>query len=115
MTEGRIIRLRSGTTPNSKLRILNLDFYFEPPSVEIVNGWEEALEDEPLETLRDISIIMREMVGWGVTRQLAKQISLKLNIDAEDLVEKSLADIFKEWSRISEEEAERRWDEQFGK
>lgn len=114
MTEDRVVRLRSGTTANSKLRILNLDFYFEPPSVEILNGWEEALEDEPYETLRDISIIMREMVGWGVTRQLAKEISSKLNV-SEDDAEKSLSEIFKEWSRISEEEATERWDEQFGK
>lgn len=55
--------------------------------------------------MKDISIIIRQMVGQGVTWQLANELSNRLNIHDSYIVLNILHEIFKEYGNLSEEEA----------
>lgn len=103
----KTVRLRIGTMPNTKLTLNNICFPFEDSKVDMINGLTKEL-DEPFETLRDISIIMMEMVGAGVTRQLAREISKQVICSDNDM-ENILFDIFRKWSKMSEEGAEKKF------
>ena len=92
---------------NTFLRLVNVAFPFEETNIEVVNGWSDEIDDEPPITLRDISIIMMEMVGQGVIDQLANEILLIK--DEEIPMHQSLSEIFEKWSKMSEEEAEEEW------
>ena len=50
---------------------------------------------------------MMEMVGQGVIDQLANEILLIK--DEEVPMHQSLSEIFEKWSKMSEEEAEKEW------
>ena len=101
----KIVRLQIGGG-DAFLRLVNVAFPFEESSVEIVSGWSDEIDNDPPITLRDISIIMTEMVGQGVIDQLANEILLR---DEELPMHLSLSEIFQKWSKMSEEEAEKEW------
>lgn len=61
-------------------------------------------DHEPPPTLRDVSIIMREMVGQGVTWQLAEEISREFTLDPY-AVDSFLSKLFREYSKLFEDEA----------
>jgi hypothetical protein len=55
-------------------------------------------------TLRDISIIMYEMVGQGVKWQLAGELANRLGLNPYDITT-AIGEIIKEYSQLSEQEA----------
>lgn len=101
----KTVRLQIGGG-NTFLRLVNVAFHFEETNVEIVSGWSDEIDDDPPTTLRDISIIMTEMVGQGVIDQLANEILFR---NEELSMRLSLSEIFQKWSKMSEEEAEKEW------
>ena len=101
----KTVRLRIGGG-NTFLRLVNVAFPFEETNVEVVSGWSDEIDDDPPITLRDVSIIMMQMVGQGVIDQLANEILLR---DKEISMRHALSDTFEKWSKMSEEEAEKEW------
>lgn len=61
-------------------------------------------DDNQPGTLRDISIIMDEMVGQGVTWQLAVEIADRFNLSSH-VVDSFLHELFVNYAVLSEEEA----------
>lgn len=102
----KIVRLTVPTGINLKLR--EISFPSEKPVIEISSDWDD-MGDESYPTLRDIAIIMYHMVGNGATKQLANELSKRLGFD-KDHLHVILKNIIKEYSYMSEHEAEKRWD-----
>ena len=99
----KIVRIQVGNVPDTMLEVRYITFLGEPIPAKIINGWEN--EGEYFSTLKDISIIMNQMVGVGVTWQLANELSKRLNIQNPELISETLFKIFREYSNLSDEEA----------
>jgi hypothetical protein len=54
---------------------------------------------------------MESMVGCGVTQQLAEELSKELFPFQPKFIEDALFKVFREYSKLSEEDAEGRWQE----
>lgn len=97
---------------DTKLIVQDLSFMSGNNKPEIINGWdgdnENSLKDA---TLRDIAIVMESMVGCGVTTQLAKELEKELPLYQSKFIEDALFKIFREYSKLSEEDAEEKWQE----
>lgn len=98
-------RIQVGNSPDVMLEIRSLAFANEPHLAKIISAWDD--DDYTPSTLRDICIIMWHMVGQGVGWQLAEEISNKFNLDPYK-VHKFLHNLFKEYSKLSEDDAIKR-------
>jgi len=106
----RKVRLTAGNIFDIKLLVQDLSFPEQNNKPEIVNGWDDDNEDSFIHsTLGDISIIMESMVGCGVTTQLAEELSKELFPYQPKFIEDILFKIFREYSKLSEEEANDKW------
>lgn len=102
--------LQTPCSDETKLLILKSSIFDIGNSVEIIDLEKNNFEDIP--TLKDVSIVLTSMVGSGVSRQLAKELSYKLDGNISwKIIENYLWEIFKEYSELSQEEAEKRWEE----
>jgi hypothetical protein len=107
----RKVRLTAGNSCDIKLIIQDLSFPDGDNKPEIINGWDDDNEDSFIHsTLRDISIVMKSMVGCGVTTQLAEELSKELFPYQPKFIEDILFKIFREYSKLSEEDANDKWD-----
>jgi predicted DNA-binding antitoxin AbrB/MazE fold protein len=106
----RKVRLTTGNIYDIKLIVQDISFPEQENKSEIVNGWEENENSFIPSTLRDISIVINSMVGCGVIKQLANELSDKLNLDNPKMVKEKLSEILREYSQLSEEEANKRWE-----
>jgi hypothetical protein len=107
----RIARLLVGNGTNTKLIVSDISFTEEDPPAKIINGWDEENEDTFIpSTLKDISIIMETMVGQGTTWQLANELSKRLKINNPALISDIWFEIFKEYSTLSDKEANEKWE-----
>jgi F0F1-type ATP synthase beta subunit len=106
----RKVRLTAGNICDIKLLVQDLSFPEQENKPEIVSGWDDNLDSFAHSTLRDIAIIIDSMVGQGVIKQLANELSEKLNLNNSRLVKDKLEKILHEYSHLSEEEANKRWD-----
>jgi len=100
----KIVRIQVGNVDGTFLQIRNICFPKEDCPIKIINSWDDENEFFP-STLKDISIIMNQMVGQGVTWQLANELSDRLNIDDPYKVLNILREIFREYGNLSENDA----------
>jgi hypothetical protein len=99
-------RIHTGCNNDIKLILVDTRLFGEENNLEVISAWDDENEDSYIPSnLKDISIIMRSMVGQGVTWQLASVLSEKLNINNPALVSDVLFSIFREYSELSDEEA----------
>jgi hypothetical protein len=106
----KLVHLISGNICDIKLIVQDLSFPDAKNRPEIVSGWNDNEDCLYHSTLRDIAIILRSMVGQGVLKQLAIELYNKLNVENPHVILGKLTEILSEYSRLSEEEAEKRWE-----
>lgn len=71
-----------------------------------VDYFDDGSDNYYTPTLRDICIILYEMMGQGVTWQLADEIAKNFHLNPYEL-ERFLADMCYEYSKMDEEKADR--------
>lgn len=98
------VRLRLSSS-ELNLEIYEAIFPHEDSHVKVLDGW----GDYTYTTLRDIAIVMRNMCGHGVYKQLARSLSSKLHFNYKDVLN-ALDETFEYYSEMSEEDAEKEWD-----
>jgi hypothetical protein len=103
----KTIRLQVGNISGTTLEIRNIAFLNDPIPVNIVNAWDD--EGYHPSTLMDISVVMRQMVGQGVTWQLAEELSKKIG-GSQKVISEALFDIFREYEKLSDDEAIEKYD-----
>lgn len=74
--------------------------------VKIIN----AYDSDNIVNLKDVSIVLCSMVGSGVVDQLAKELANRLGLgNFWRFFRNKLISIFREYSKLSQEESEERW------
>jgi hypothetical protein len=106
------VRLQTPCSGDTKLVIIDNRFPFEKKRIKIISAYDEGNEDVfAPQTLRDVAIVMESMVGSGVMKQLAIEISSEIpNISPQTAIN-ALVKIFRTYYKMSEEEANKKWDE----
>jgi phospholipase C len=107
----KTVRLQVGNIPDTMLEIRSISFPGDAKNVKIINAFDEDdnYYDHP-STLRDIAIVLYQMVGCGVTWQLANELSNRLNINNPTLVNDVISELFKEYENLSDDEAYEKWE-----
>lgn len=108
----RKIRLQTPCSSDTKLVIIDNRFPFEKNRLKIISAYDENNEDVFIpQTLRDVSIVMESMVGSGVMKQLAIELSTEVPYVSPQMALSALAKIFRKYYKMSEEEANVKWEE----
>lgn len=96
----------------TKLIVINTQWFDDDTKTEIVEGLDDENEDNLANiTLRDVAIVMESMVPSGVMKQLAVELSNEIPDISPQTAINSLTKIFRKYYKMSEEEADKKWEE----